>query len=101
MQELALALWFVHHLFCQMGTATFTATCSVQLAGSRLAPKNVIWGRATRAYANYVGNLVAFAALDLGLLVTHHTASYGADGQDRSARVLCRSACSTSSTLAP
>lgn len=75
--ELALALWFVH-LFCQMGTAgrAFSPAYLFSSRDAQLAPKGVMWGRATRAFANYVENLVAFAALDLGLIVTHHTAGY-------------------------
>ena len=75
--ELALALWFVH-LFCQMGTAG-RAFSTAYLFSSRDAldkPKGLIWGRATRAFANYVENLVAFGLLDLGLLVTHRAAGY-------------------------
>ncbi len=40
------------------------------------APKGVLWGRATRAFANYVENFVAFTALDLGLILSHHTAGF-------------------------
>jgi uncharacterized MAPEG superfamily protein len=73
--EVALGLWFAH-LFCQMGTAG-SAFSTAYLFSSRDAlevPKGVIWGRATRAFANYVENLVAFAALDFGLIVTHRAA---------------------------
>jgi uncharacterized MAPEG superfamily protein len=73
--ELSLVLWFAH-LFCQMGAAG-RAFSTAYLFSSRDAqepPKGLVWGRATRAFANYVENLVAFAALDLGLIVTHHTA---------------------------
>lgn len=73
--EAAVALWFVH-LFCQIGAAG-RAFSTAQLFSSRDAqppPKGLLWGRASRAFANYVENLVAFAALDLGLIVTHHTA---------------------------
>jgi len=77
--ELALALWFVH-LFCQMGAAggAFSTAYLFSSRDAQSPPKGVIWGRATRAFANYVENLVAFAALDLGLIVTHHTAGYAA-----------------------
>jgi uncharacterized MAPEG superfamily protein len=73
--ELALGLWFVH-LFCQMGAAgrAFDTPYLFSSRDTQKTPKGVIWGRATRAFANYVENLVAFAALDLGLMVTHHTA---------------------------
>ena len=72
--ELAVGLWFAH-LFAQMGTAG-GAFSVAYLFGSRdaqQAPKGLLWGRASRAFANYVENLVVFVALDLGLLVTHHT----------------------------
>ena len=73
--ELAIGLWFVH-LFCQMGSAggAFSTAYLFSSRDAQPAPKGIIWGRATRAFANYVENLVAFAALDLGLIVTHHTA---------------------------
>jgi uncharacterized MAPEG superfamily protein len=75
--DLAVGLWFAH-LFCQMGAAG-GAFSTAYLFGSRdaqAAPKGLVWGRATRAFANYVENFVVFAALDLGLLVTHHTAGF-------------------------
>ena len=73
--ELAAGLWFVH-LFCQMGAAggAFSTAYLFSSRDAQLAPKGLVWGRATRAFANYVENLVVFAALDLGLIVTHHTA---------------------------
>ena len=73
--ELAVGLWFVH-LFCQMGTAgrAFSTAYLFSSRDTPQTPKGVVWGRATRAFANYVENLVAFVALDLGLIVTHHTA---------------------------
>lgn len=73
--ELAISLWFVH-LLTQMGTAggAFSTTYLFSSRDAQDKPKGVIWGRATRAFANYVENLVAFAALDLSLIVSHHTA---------------------------
>jgi uncharacterized MAPEG superfamily protein len=73
--EAAVGLWFAH-LFCQMGTAgrAFSTAYLFSSRDSQDAPKGLIWGRATRAFANYVENLVAFAALDLGLIVTQHAA---------------------------
>jgi uncharacterized MAPEG superfamily protein len=73
--EAAVGLWFLH-LFCQMGTAggAFSAAYLFSSRDAQLPPKGVIWGRATRAFANYVENLVAFAALDLGLILTHQSA---------------------------
>jgi uncharacterized MAPEG superfamily protein len=75
--ELSLVLWFAH-LFCQMGAAgrAFSTAYLLSSRDAQLAPKGPFWGRATRAFGNYVENLVAFAALDLGLIVTHQTAWY-------------------------
>lgn len=75
--EAAIGLWFAH-LLSQMATAG-GAFSTDYLFSSRDAPpqpRGVIWGRASRAFANYVENLVAFAALDLGLIFAHHTAWY-------------------------
>ena len=73
--EAAAALWFVH-LFCQMGVAgsAFSVAYLFSSRDAQQAPNGLLWGRASRAFANYVENLVAFAALDLGLIVTHHAA---------------------------
>ena len=75
--ELAVGLWFVH-LFCQMGFAggAFSTAYLFSSRDAQMPPKGLIWGRATRAFANYVENFVAFATLDLGLIVTHHTAGW-------------------------
>ena len=77
--EAALGLWFVH-LFCQMGTAggaiSARPICLVRATHRKAPKKRGIWGRASRAFANYVENLVAFAALDLGLIVTHRSAGF-------------------------
>ena len=75
--ELAVGLWFVH-LFCQMGAAggAFSTAYLFSSRDAQQPPKGLVWGRATRAFANYVENFVAFAALDLGLIVTHHTAGF-------------------------
>jgi uncharacterized MAPEG superfamily protein len=75
--ELAIGLWFVH-LFCQMGSAggAFSVAYLFSSRDTRDAPRGLFWGRATRAFANYVEILVAFVALDLGLIVTHHTAGF-------------------------
>ncbi len=75
---LGLSLWFVHML-TQAGFAS-TALGLPYLASPRdekREPNNVYLGRATRALHNYVENFVAFAAADLGLLVTQHTGGLG------------------------
>jgi uncharacterized MAPEG superfamily protein len=75
--ELAVALWFAH-LFCQMGLAgrAFSTAYLFSSRDAQLAPKGPYWGRATRAFANYVENFVVFAALDLALIVTHREAGF-------------------------
>jgi uncharacterized MAPEG superfamily protein len=75
--ESAAGLWFVH-LFSQMGAAggAFSTTYLFSSRDAQQAPKGLFWGRATRAFANYVENLVALVALDLGLIATHHTAGF-------------------------
>lgn len=73
--ELAAGLWFVH-LFSQMSMAggAFSMAYLFSSRDAQQTPKGLLWVRATRAFANYVENLVVFVALDLGLIVTHHTA---------------------------
>jgi uncharacterized MAPEG superfamily protein len=75
--ELAVGLWFVH-LFCQMGAAggAFSTAYLFSSRDAQPPPKGVIWGRATRAFANYVENLVVFAALELAFLVTHRATGW-------------------------
>jgi len=75
--ELAVGLWFAH-LFFQMGTAggAFSTAYLFSSRDAQQTPRGLNWGRATRAFANYVENLVVFVALDLGLIVTHHTAGF-------------------------
>jgi uncharacterized MAPEG superfamily protein len=75
--ESAVGLWFVH-LFCQMGAAggAFSTAYLFRSRDAQQTPKGLFWGRATRAFANYVENLVVFVALDLGLIITHHTAGF-------------------------
>ena len=75
--ELAIGLWFAH-LFFQMGTAggAFSTAYLFSSRDAQQTPRGLNWGRATRAFANYVENLVVFVALDLGLIVTHHTAGF-------------------------
>jgi uncharacterized MAPEG superfamily protein len=76
---LGLLLWVVHILI-QGGFAN-TALGLPYLAGPRdekREPNDVYLGRATRALHNYVENFVAFAAADLGLLVTNQSGGWGA-----------------------
>ena len=61
-----------------MGTAggAFSTAYLFSSRDAQQTPRGLNWGRATRAFANYVENLVVFVALDLGLIVTHHTAGF-------------------------
>jgi uncharacterized MAPEG superfamily protein len=73
--ELAGVLWFAH-LFVQMGVAgrAFSTAYLFSSRDAQSPPKGILWGRASRAFANYVENFVLFAALDLGLIATHRSA---------------------------
>jgi uncharacterized MAPEG superfamily protein len=75
--ELAVGLWFVH-LICQMGTAgkAFTTAYLFSSRDAQTPPTGVIYGRAARAFSNYVENLVVFAALDLAFIATHRSAGW-------------------------
>jgi uncharacterized MAPEG superfamily protein len=72
---LSVTLWVIHVLLQGgIGNSVFPRN---YLATSRDAGEktdNVYYGRATRALANYVENLVPFVALDLGFIATHHPA---------------------------
>ena len=76
--ELSVVLWLVHVLV--QGALGNSALPAGYLFTPRDAPpqaKGVMFGRATRALANYVENLGPFVALDLGLIVAHHSAGFG------------------------
>ena len=76
--ELSVVIWLAHVLV--QGAFGNIALPAGYLFTSRDAPppvKGVMFGRATRALANYVENLTPFVALDLGLIVTHHGAGFG------------------------
>jgi uncharacterized MAPEG superfamily protein len=71
---LSVLIW-VAHVVIQGGFAT-TVFDTAYLASPRddkREPRGVYFPRATRALANYVENFTAFAATDLGLIVTHHS----------------------------
>ncbi|HEY2177718.1 MAG TPA: MAPEG family protein [Caulobacteraceae bacterium] len=75
--EAAVALWFLH-LFSQMAVAgrSFTTAYLFSSRDEPPAPRGLLWGRATRAFSNYVDNFVVFAVLDLALIVTHRAAGF-------------------------
>ena len=77
--EIAVALWIVHVLVQGgIGNAVFPRGYLATARDTGLKSDNPYYGRATRALANYVENLVPFAALDLGLVVFNHAGGYGA-----------------------
>jgi uncharacterized MAPEG superfamily protein len=99
--ELSVVLWLAHVL-CQAGIGTRELS-SRYLFSSRdkpAIPFGVMLGRANRALANYIENLVPFAALALALIAAQHSG-----GVSRTIWILARivylpSTCSTSSTSA-
>ena len=46
-------------------------------ATRRFQPRGCLYGRATRALANYIENFAPFVAADLGLIATQHTGGLG------------------------
>ncbi len=77
--ELSVLLWLAHVL-CRVLTAReeFGDTYLFGPRDKERAPKGVACGRAERALANYVENLVPFVALDLALIATGNTGGLGA-----------------------
>ena len=77
--ELSVVLWVAHILGQALtARAEFGDAYLFTPRDARLQPKGVECGRATRALANYIENLVPFVALDLALIATQHTGGYGA-----------------------
>jgi uncharacterized MAPEG superfamily protein len=75
---LSVTLWVVHVLI-QAGIGTSVLPRGYLFTARDQSPRsdNVYYGRATRALANYVENLVPFVALDLGFIATHHPGGIG------------------------
>ena len=76
--ELSVVLWAAH-LACVVGAAQFAIPFK-WLVSSRdklAAPKGLLFGRAERAFTNYVENFAAFAALDLALIATRQSGGWG------------------------
>lgn len=79
--ELSVVLWLVHILV--QGSVGNVQMPVSYLLGSRDEPavaRGLLYGRATRALANYVENFTPFAALALALIVTQRTGGAGALG---------------------
>ncbi len=66
-------LLLILHVFAQAGTAQGALTVPYLLSSrdKPLAPIGLLYGRATRALANYLETFPAFAALDLAFIALH------------------------------
>jgi uncharacterized MAPEG superfamily protein len=79
--ELSVVLWVVHVLIqAGAGSSAFPFGYLFTPRDEALAAKGLVFGRATRALANYVENLTPFVALALALIVTQRTGGSGALG---------------------
>ena len=77
--ELSIALWFAHIVVQGIfATRSLGARYLASARDEQHELGGVSYARATRALRNYIENLVPFAAVDLGLLVTHHAPEWGA-----------------------
>jgi uncharacterized MAPEG superfamily protein len=79
--ELSVVLWIVHVL-CQAGVAGGALPFGYLFTSRDVAvtPKGLVFGRATRALANYVENLTPFVAVALALIVTQRAGGSGSLG---------------------
>jgi uncharacterized MAPEG superfamily protein len=76
--ELSVVLWVVHVLIqAGFGTSTLPAGYLFTPRDTPAQARGAMFGRATRALANYVENLVPFVALDLALIATHISGGFG------------------------
>jgi uncharacterized MAPEG superfamily protein len=79
--ELSVALWLVHVLVqASVGNVTLPFGYLFTSRDRPVATSGVLYGRATRALANYVENFTPFVALALALIVTQRTGGSGALG---------------------
>ena len=77
--ELSVVLWFVHVLIqAGLGNVELPFGYLFTARDAPSQPKGVMFGRATRALANYVENLGPFVAMDLALIATQRTGGLGA-----------------------
>jgi uncharacterized MAPEG superfamily protein len=76
--ELSVVLW-IAHLLCVLGAAQLAVPLGWRLSSrdAPAAPKGVLFGRASRAFVNYVENFTVFAALDLTLVVINKPGGWG------------------------
>ena len=79
--ELSVALWVVHVLV-QAGVGNVELPLGYLFTSRDKPPavNGLLFGRATRALANYIENLTPFVAVALALIVTQRTGGAGALG---------------------
>jgi uncharacterized MAPEG superfamily protein len=79
--ELSVALWLVHVLVqATVGNVELPFGYLFTSRDRAAAAGGLLYGRATRALANYVENLTPFVAVALALIVTQRTGGAGALG---------------------
>jgi uncharacterized MAPEG superfamily protein len=79
--ELSVALWLVHVLVqATVGNVELPFGYLFTSRDRPAAASGLLFGRATRALANYVENLTPFVAVALALIVTQRTGGSGALG---------------------
>ena len=79
--ELSVVLWVVHVVIqASVGNAELPSGYLFTSRDKPAAAKGLVYGRATRALANYVQNFTPFVALALALIVTQRTGGPGALG---------------------
>jgi uncharacterized MAPEG superfamily protein len=79
--ELSVVLWLVHVLVqAGLGNAVLPSGYLATARDNPAAARGVLYGRATRALANYVENFTPFVALALALIVTQRAGGAGALG---------------------
>jgi uncharacterized MAPEG superfamily protein len=79
--ELSVVLWLVHILVQgAVGNAVMPSGYLATARDKPAAASGVLYGRATRALANYVENFTPFVAVALALIATQRTGGAGAVG---------------------
>jgi uncharacterized MAPEG superfamily protein len=79
--ELSVVLWLVHVLVqATVGNVELPSGYLFTSRDKPAATNGLLFGRATRALANYVENFTPFVAVALALMVTQRTGGFGALG---------------------
>jgi uncharacterized MAPEG superfamily protein len=79
--ELSVVLWLVHVLVqASVGNVVLPSGYLATARDNPATARGVLYGRSTRALANYVENFTPFVALALALIVTQRAGGAGALG---------------------